>query len=299
MQLIINPGESLTAVMSGAAATTNPTVLVTDSPHSPRTKAVALNGNTAVTLANDTNASQQVTGLSIYNIDTAAVTLTIKQTIAGTAYTLYNFTLQVGDTWYYDERTGPYVIDTSGQLKQTATSTSVQPFAIPLSLFKKTDGITDTPASAATTNFGFVMGTDGTDYPHLETIDSKAATTAVVGRFFCKLPENYVAGSAVTIRFRAGMKTTIADNAAATTLGIKVYSNLGIANTGSADLNTTTAQSIDSLTAANYDFVITPTGLVAGQDLHVKVTLTVTDAATGTAVIGTINHVELRTTVNQ
>jgi len=130
----------------------------------------------------------------------------------------------------------------------------------------------------------------------LETIDSKNATTAVVSRVIDRLPANYVAGSAITIRARCGMKTTVASNSAATTIDFNAYSNSGVANAGSADLVTTNAQSINSLTAANYDFTVTPTGLVAGQDLHIKMTLTVTDSATGTAVIGTVNHCEILTT---
>jgi hypothetical protein len=261
--------------------------------------AVALTGATSVTLAGDTNAKKHVDGLMCYNVDTAAATITFALTIGGTSYTLFVTTLQVGDTFYYDERTGPVVIDTNGKLKSSATNTALVPLAIDATHWRKTDGVTVTPVTAATTNFGLVYGTDGTDFPHLETIDGKSATTVVVARCIFRLPPNYVAGSAITLRAKTGMKTTVASNSGATTLGFNVYSNSGAGNLGSADLNTTAAQSINSLTLADKDFTITPTGLVAGQDLHIKMTLTVTDVATGTAVIGTVNHVELRTSVSQ
>lgn len=294
----IRNGESITAVLSGAPATTQPTFAIdyrdlnTDSN---RSAAGSLTGATPKTLLTAGAAPLTVESIGICNVDTAAVTVTIKRVAADTtATTLAVVILQANDLLTFSE-SGVSVTDSSGQVKNGG-GTAVTAWAIPVHDWRKTDGVTLNAATAATTNFGVVYGTDGTDFPHLETIDSKAATTAVVSRIVYKLPPNYVAGSAVTIRARCGMKTTVADNSAATTIDFNAYSNSGVANAGSADLVTTNAQSINSLTAANYDFTVTPTGLVAGQDLHIKMTLTVTDAATGTAVIGTVNHVELLTT---
>lgn len=300
MQLIVNPSETLTAVMSGAAATSSPKAIVQTGLHDARNVGVALNGATAVTLlAGGASGAAHLTGLIICNTDTAAVTITLAMTVGGVSYTLDTITLQVGDTYFFDEKVGSQVTDSSGKIKSTSSTTSTQPTAIPAHEWRKTDGVTVNPVTAATTNFGVVYGTDGTDFPHLETIDGKNATTVVVSRCCVKLPPNYIAGSAITLRARCGMKTTIATNSGATTIGFNVYSNSGVGNLGSADLNTTAAQTVNSLTAADKDFVITPTGLVAGQDLHIKMTLTVTDVATGTAVIGTVNHVELRCNVLQ
>lgn len=55
-----------------------------------------------------------------------------------------------------------------------------------------------------------------------------------------------------------------------------------------SDLVTTSATTINSLTAAAKEFAITPTGLVAGDELDVRVTIAITDGATATAVIGRI-----------
>ena len=296
-------GESVKAVLSGAATTTNPTYVIDSADENTGATSTAsgsLTGATAVTLLTTTLNPKRVRGLSICNVDTAAVTLTLSFVdSAETSKTMTSQVLQVGDTLIMEESGRMYVLDSSGQIKQSGVSTAVEPHAIPVHEWRKTDGVTINPVTAATTNFGVVYGTDGTDFPHLETIDGKNTTTAVVSRCVVKLPSNYVAGSAVTLRARCGMKTTVASNSAATTIDFNVYSNAGTANTGSADLCETAAQSINSLTAANYDFVITPTGLVAGQDLHVKMTLTVTDSATATAVIGTVNHVELRPVVSR
>lgn len=296
MRMILGAGESLTAVMSGAAATTNPTYFV-DSAEGPNEAVTpgSLSGATAVTLATTQN-SRTVNSVTICNIDTAAVTVTLKRLNAsGTAYPFPAITLQVGDTLLLDQQ-GLRVVDSSGQFKQSGVSTQIQPFAINPLDWRRTDGVTVLPAAATTTVPGLVYGSDGTNFPILKTIDGKAATTAVVCRTVQRLPENYVAGSAITLRLKAGMLTTVSDTSC--TLGVNAYSNTGD-GTGSADINVTSAQSINSLTLANKDFTITPTGLVAGQLLHIKLTITVTDAATVTAVIGAISHAELRTSVSQ
>lgn len=292
----VTGGDSITAVLGGAITSSQPTYSIDSTDQNSGAKSTAvgsLNSTSAVTLLTG-NTPQAVSSITIANIDTVAATVTIKKVASGTGYTLAAITLQSGDTLTMNDK-GLQVVDSSGQLKNGG-GTAVTAHSIPVHEWRKTDGVTINPVTAATTNFGVVYGTDGTDFPHLETIDGKNATTAVVSRLVFRLPQNYVAGSAVTLRAKAGMKTTVASNTGATTLGFNVYSNLGTANTGSADLNTTAAQSINSLTLADKDYTITPTNLVAGQDLHIKVTLTVTDVATGTAVIGTINHVELRTT---
>lgn len=302
MRILLSPNDSLTAVMSGAAATTNPYYHATwaDSAGGMATQTTgSLSGATAVTAVAAPPAGQRtVSELVIYNVDTAAVTVTVSKVVSGTSYTLSVVTLQTLDTLMVDAD-GISVMDSSGQLKQTATSTAVVPFALEAHDWRRTDGVTLVTATGTTTHFGAVYGTPGTDFPHLETLDGKAATTVVVARRLFKLPPNYVAGSAITIRARCGMKTTVADNSAGTTIDFSAYSNSGVANGSSADLVTTAAQSINSLTAANYDFTVTPTGLVAGQDIQLQMTLTLTDAATATAVIGTVNHVEIRTSVSQ
>jgi hypothetical protein len=85
------------------------------------------------------------------------------------------------------------------------------------------------------------------------------------------------------------METTGAS--ASATLDVEVDKSDRAAGLGS-DLCATAAQTINSLTFANKDFTITPTGLSAGDVLDVRLTVTVTDSATATAVTASIGAVE-------
>lgn len=148
------------------------------------------------------------------------------------------------------------------------------------------------PASAATTYLGLVTGTYGTNPPQAQTGDLKAAgATTRRARTLVILPDNFVASGNITIRCNAGMKTTVADTSA--TVLVEAY-QLNDDGTLSANLVTTAAQSINSLTYANKDFALTTTGLVAGSRLDVRVSITVTDAASVTAVIGLLHDLVLR-----
>lgn len=298
MRILLKTGESLTAVLSGAATTTNPTVLVDVLEGTQEeTNSVSLSGATAVTLASAALTRKCVSGVSVCNVDTAAVTVTLARVnAAGTSYTLTSQTLQVGDTLLLNAA-GLRVIDSSGQQKQSGVSTAVEPLAILPTDWRVHDAFaSNLPATAASDDLGAVNGTDGTHFMSLRTIDFKAATTTAYARCFFVLPGNYVAGSAITIRVRAGMLTTVSDTSA--TVDLEVFSNDGDA-TGSADLCATSAQSINSLTFSNKDFTVTPTGLVAGQALNIRLVMTGTDGATGTAVIGAVAGVEVRTSVSR
>lgn len=87
------------------------------------------------------------------------------------------------------------------------------------------------------------------------------------------------------------METSVADVSA--TVDMEAY-ELQMDGTISSDLCTTAAQSINSLTLANKDFVLTATNLAAGDVLDVRVTIAVNDAASGTAVQGVIDKLILR-----
>ncbi len=110
----LKAGEGLTAVMGGAAATTNPTYLVNGS------KSGSLNGATAVTLANDPQLESDVRSVFVYNADTADVTVTFTHDKA-TDVTLAAVTLSAGDMLRWDDQ-GIRVIDSGGQLQQGTTA---------------------------------------------------------------------------------------------------------------------------------------------------------------------------------
>jgi hypothetical protein len=161
-------------------------------------------------------------------------------------------------------------------------------FPLPVTGFRVWDAFaTVLPGTPASDDLGLVGGTVGTDFPMISTGDVKAlGTTTRKARCIFQLPPEYVTGQSVFIRAFAGMKTTVSDGAC--TIDFSVYES-GITTSGSlvagADLVTTAATSIKFLSWANYDFAITATDLAAGDWLDILMTIAVTDAATGTAVI--------------
>ena len=164
-------------------------------------------------------------------------------------------------------------------------------FAVPFAHLRVWDALgTNLPATPATDDLGLVGGTFGSASPKVSSGDLKAAgATSRYARFQFQLPAEYDAGTSVTVRLHAGMTTTVADTSAVA--DVECYKSDSEAGVGS-DLCTTAAQSINSLTDADKDFTITPTGLTAGDVLDVRLTLTVTDAATGTAVTADIGAIE-------
>lgn len=159
--------ESIVVAMSGAAATTNPdfTSAWADDTGSAFTEGStdgALNGTSSVTLVAAPAAATRrvVKNITIYNKDTAAVTITVSFNANSTLRNIAKVTLQVGDTWTLD---GAY--DTTGALKQTLGTVNL------------TSGVTGTLAVA---NGGTgVTSSTGTGSVVLST--SPSLTTPVLG----------------------------------------------------------------------------------------------------------------------
>lgn len=144
------------------------------------------------------------------------------------------------------------------------------------------------PGTAAADDMAIIEGAWGTDAPTVQTSDAKATSVTQRFGYQIRLGDEYIAGSDVRIRIRAGMITTISDGAA--TVDVEVYAHDQDGGVG-PDLCATAAQSINSLTKANKDFTITSTSLAPGDLLSVRVTVAITDTATGTAVIGEISRI--------
>lgn len=123
MKLVLDATtKTITAVMSGAAATTNPdfTVAYADNNGTTFTEGAndgAFNGTSSVTLCSAPASSTRrvINSITIENKDTAAVTITIYYNNNATLRNIAKVTLQVGDTWTTD---GQY--DTNGNLKTVA-----------------------------------------------------------------------------------------------------------------------------------------------------------------------------------
>jgi hypothetical protein len=121
--------KTIQAVMSGAAATSNPeyTVAYADSTSSSLTEGAsdgALNGTSGVTIASAPAASTRrvIKWITIQNKDTASVTVTItyNNSSGSTSRQIAKVTLASNDTWTTDG-----TFDSTGSLKQTAGSVPV------------------------------------------------------------------------------------------------------------------------------------------------------------------------------
>ena len=145
------------------------------------------------------------------------------------------------------------------------------------------------PNAATSDDLGLILGTQATTGFSVQTSDAKATTVTQKARFRFWLPAEYVSGGTITLVPHAGMLTTISDGTA--TIDFSVYAKNEADFTHSADICTTTATTINSLTLGAKSFTVTPTSRVNGDELSVLMTIAITDGATGTAVIGLISKI--------
>lgn len=179
----------------------------------------------------------------------------------------------------------------SGKFVEVSSS-AVASYPIALERMRVWDAFqTNLPGTAANDDMGLITGTLGTDSLRLQGVDFGGTSTDEKALFELILPPEYRAGSAVTIRVNAGMLTTISDGTA--TVDVEAYKDTGAGATG-ADICATAAQSINSLTMANKDFTITPTGLVAGDKLLVRLAFGGSDTGNVGVMIPQINAVSAR-----
>lgn len=147
------------------------------------------------------------------------------------------------------------------------------------------------PSSAAADDLALVGGTWGTDAPLLSAGDLKAAgATTRYTRLQIPIPANYQDGETIQVRLRCAVETTVADTTC--TVDCEVYKGDGTGAVGS-DLITTAAQSINSLTPADFDFTIDATAVDPGDLLDLRIAIACNDAATVTAVTPVIYSVTL------
>lgn len=115
-----------------------------------------------------------------------------------------------------------------------------------------------------------------------EVTDNETEVSVCVAEY--TLPDNYVAGGDITVRFRTALIKTGAPTNNGSTLDLEVYKQ-GDGAVG-ADLVTTAAATFAALdTWYDKDFVVTPTGLVAGNRLTLKITSSVIDSEVGAGTI--------------
>lgn len=170
----------------------------------------------------------------------------------------------------------------------------LQSFPIPLTDFRVWDAMqTLLPGTPSSDDLGLVGGTFGTATPSVRSEDLKAAgATNKRARFLVQIPWEYVAGESISLRFVAGMITTIAGTSA--TLDCEAYKLQDDPDDSiGSDLVSTAAQSMNSLTFASLDFAINAGSLSPGDILDVRVTVAVNDGASATAVIAGITSAKL------
>ena len=179
-----------------------------------------------------------------------------------------------------------------GQISRSKlTQDELALLGIPVDSLKVWDDLNaNLPGTAAADDLGIIEGTWGTDAPTVQTSDAKATTVTQRARVLIPIGNKYDLDEDIKIRLRGGMITTVSDGTA--TVDLEVYVNDGDGGVGS-DLCATAAQSINSLTKADKDFVITDSSLSYGDVLDCRITIAITDAATGTAVIGELSAITL------
>lgn len=188
-------------------------------------------------------------------------------------------------------------IDADGLISRTATITGAmcspvmalprskfqqdtnQEFPVDLTSLRVHDAIqTALPGTAAADDLALDGGTFGTEALHVTAGDLKAAgATTRYARFTVQIPAEYDDAETASIRVVAKMETTAAD--VSCTVDVEAYEIADDLTVG-ADLVTTAATTINSLTSANVDFALTTTGLVKGDRLDVRVAIACNDAAT-------------------
>lgn len=127
--MILSDTRKVQAVLT-ASKTTNDMSIVVDyidgkgDSKSSGMQVLSTNGTTAVDIAfsPDSQTSREITGIVVYNKDTAEKILQISVAEGVNTFPLVKTTLQVGDSIGYTAATGWYVMDSGGNRKNSATS---------------------------------------------------------------------------------------------------------------------------------------------------------------------------------
>jgi len=143
---------------------------------------------------------------------------------------------------------------------------------IPFTNFRVHDGFnTNLPATAGTDDLGVTTPTPGTDAPEMVTAASAASLTQE-GLAVVRVPENYQAGSALSIVIpwtRSNAAEVSSD------LDLLVYRTAA----PTVDINSTDAVDINGAASGTATFVLTPTNIVPGEELLINVIVVNDDTA--------------------
>lgn len=166
-----------------------------------------------------------------------------------------------------------------------------QPYGVDLTTLRVWDDLASLlPGTAATDDLAIIEGTFGTDHPMVQSSDAASTSVTQYARFLFTLPPEYDAGQSIRLRIRGAMQT-VSDTSAS--LDVEAYAHDGDGAVGS-DLCTTSAEDMNSATHADYDFDITPTGLAAGDQLDIRISIAITDSATGSGVVAELTRLQMQ-----
>ena len=173
-----------------------------------------------------------------------------------------------------------------------------QVIGISFSEVRKHDNISSLlPTAGAGDDMGLVQGTAGTNARALNGVDFGGTTTDEKMSFEFVIPSTYEAGSTVTIRFSSGMLTTVSDGTATLDLECWVPDYANADGSVSSDLVTPAAQSINSLTFADIDFVVdddlTGHALEAGSVLDCRTSFAGSDTTNAGVMIPAIRKIDV------
>ena len=168
---------------------------------------------------------------------------------------------------------------------------ALTPYTIDLTRCRVHDALhTNLPATAANDDMALITGTPGTNAPTLQGVDFGGTSTDEKCAFVFTLPPEYDPGETITLRVRGAMLTTISDGTA--TVDVEAWPIDGDGDVD-ADICATAAQSINSLTPADKDFTLTPTGLAPGDQLIVRLSFGGSDTGNAGVMIPEISRVQM------
>lgn len=200
MIVLDTTSKSITVVMSGAPATTNPhyTTAYADNNGTTFTEGASdgtLNGTTAVTVVSAPASSTRriINTITVENTDTAAVTIIVGYVNGANTRTLAKVTLQVGDTW---TTSGAY--DTNGNLKQI------------MGIVNLATQVTGTlPIANGGTGATTLAGASIATYTGTETLTNKTLTNPTVTNYLESVVAIGNSGTSQTLSLTNGTVQTV------------------------------------------------------------------------------------------
>ena len=229
MQTLIldSTSASIQVAMSTSAATTNPTYTVAYADNNGTTftegaNRGALSGSTDVTVVGNPSSGYRrvVKDITIYNGDSAAVTIFIKYDVSATQRTIAKLVLAVGDTWNFS---GTY--DSNGNLKTVAGTVNLAT-QVTGTLPVANGGTGATTASAARTNLAAVGAGDANTFSNTNTFTGQALFTGT--------------SAILSSKFTNGLeKVTVSATAATGTINYDVTTQSVLYYTSNASANWT------------------------------------------------------------